>query len=257
MFAKSIKDFFHNPIVTLPSIFISLIMSMMTSVLLNKDYLNTLESSNDIINYNQLPTQIAKFLSYLLLMLIFYFFISPLIKATTNFMICRITNGGKATLLESISLSPKYYIRLLCIMIFKLLVFIVITIVFILASIPSLISIYNNPEHMPILFLILIILLGLCYVVAVIALSPMEAILVHDDINFTEAIGKGLKFGFKNFLRLLGTGAIIFIVIIVINYITSIFIPDITAVSTFLTTIVDTFFTVYIVNLYEKKSTLN
>lgn len=253
MFFKSIKDFFHNPVITIPSIFISLAMAIMTSILFNQDYINKLASSTDLTNYTELPAEAAKFLSYLLLLIIFYFLISPFIKAMTNFMICNVADGSKANLFKSLRISPKFYVRLICTMVFRLLIYILLTILFTLASIPSLISIYNNPNIMPPAFLILLIVFGLLCIAAAIILSPIEAIIVHDDIGFIEAIGKGIKFGFKQFHKLLGVGIVVSVVIIAINYLTSIIIPDVTAVSTFLTTIVNTFFVMYIINLYRHK----
>lgn len=250
MFAKSIKDFFRNPVITLPAVIIALISGFFTGILNNNNYLKQMSLEGKITKLEDISTEMAKFISLVLLLLIVYFFISPIITAITNIMIKNVVNEEKPHLNLSIKSFPVYYWRLFGIMILKLLIFVGLFVVFFISLLPFLINAGSNPNNFPAgLFLIFVIII-FAAVFLVITLIPVEILLIYDNIGIGESLSKGFKFGLKNFFKILGSCILIGIIASVFTLIfrnSGAF----SIISSLITAYLGLFINVYIMNLYR------
>lgn len=250
MFLKSFKDFFKNPIITLPNILISSIMAIFSSVFLSSSNLNNLALETKLTGYEDMPTEMAKFMSYVLLMIIFYFFINPFVVSLVNIMAKKITANSKPNFIESLKESPKYYWQLFGIMVLKILIFIGVCIVFMILAIPYITAIQSNPNNLPVGFSILLFLFITVSIILNIILLPIETILVYDNSTIGAAFSKGFKFGCKNFLKLTGVSLFIGLIALIINYLIQLLSPNLSIISTIIISYMSVLLTMYIMNLY-------
>jgi hypothetical protein len=251
MFKKSVKEFFKNPIITVPNIIALSLMAIFSGVFLKTDYLNKLSAEGTITNYEDMPTEMAKLISYLLLIIIFYFFINPLVLATISLMTKNVTSGEKPKLLNSLKEAIKYYWRLLGVSIFKILIFMALSFVFIIAMVPFLMNMKSYADTLPISVNIILFLYFIVIIVLAIIMMPIEIILVYDKLTIGGAISKGFKFGYRKLFKLLFVSLTLAVLIIISNYIFINLPPSLSIISTLFFAYISTFINVYITNLYK------
>lgn len=246
MFNKSLKDFFKNPIITLPTLIVSLVVSLYSNIFLHSGYFDQIVSKEKPGNYEELSTGTAKFISFVLLMIIFYLLVNPLITSLTNVMIKKLIKGDKIDLSISLKQSLKFYWKLFGIIVLKILIFIGIMIVFFICSIPLLSSVLKNPSVFPVGFSLLTLFFVIACAIMAIIFMPVDTLLVYDDLSIGEAMSKGIKFGLKKFINI--TGVLIIIgIVLAIGY----EFPHLQIVFSLISSYLGVFLTVYIMNLYD------
>jgi hypothetical protein len=250
MFKKSVKEFFKNPIITIPNIITLSLISIFSEIFMKADYLNKLTPGGTITNYEDISVEMAKLISYLLLILMFYFFISPLVLASISLMTKKVTSETKPKFLDCVREALKYYCRLLGVSIFKILIFLCLGIAFMLALVPFLVNIKSYTAALPIGANILLLLYVISIVIFGVILMPIEVILVYDNLTIGGAISKGFKFGYRKLLKLLLVSILVFALIIISDYIFINLPPSLSIISTLFVAYITTFLNVYITNLY-------
>lgn len=247
MFRKSIINFFKNPLLALPNIILGLIAAIITQLVSKNSYFNKLALQSNSTSYADFTPEMAKSLSYILLIIIFLFFISPFITSWINIMCKNVVNDEKPAVFESLKKSPQFYWRIMGVFAIKFLIFTGISIIFFIAMLPSIISMAAHPETLSTTFVILVIVLIIAIITLIVALMPIETLLIYDNLKIGDALSKGLKFGFKHFFKILGVE----ILIAAITYITSKLLINFEIVETLLTSYLNLFITVYIMNLFR------
>lgn len=255
MFSKSIRDFFKNPIITLPNILFSVIIQILFIVLFGK-------LDVDILYSNQLEaTQAATILLSALLLWLIYAFLSPIIFSWSNLIAKKIANDEDVNLIEVLKHSFKYYWRifganiLIGVIIFGVYMF--FAFVILIAAGTSFIS---SPESINpavaliILPITLIFLISILFIV--ISLLPVQSVLVYDDIDIGDALKRGFMFGVKKFFPILGVILLQLTITLGVTIILSSIFGDKAIIGQLLSSIIGGYFTIfstiYMMNKYKE-----
>lgn len=256
MFSKSLRDFFKNPIIALPNMLFSVAFQILFLVLFrNVDmdilYTNPLEAAK---------TASTILLSILLLGLI-YAFLSPIIFSWSNLMAKKVVNEEDVNIMDALKNSFKYYWRIFAasilvgVIVFGIYMFFVFAIIIIAG--PSFLS---SPENISpasallILLLLIIFLLSVTFIA--ISLSPVQSVLVYDDIDIGDALKKGFMFGVKKFFPILGVTLLLGAITTVVVLLSSSIFGDASIIGQILSSIIGGYFsifiTLYIMNKYKE-----
>lgn len=209
MFSKSLKDFFKNPIITIPNIIYVGITQLLIFLLFG--------NISDNLLYNNVefdPQAAATVALSFLLFLIISLFVTPFIFSWSAFMAKRTVDGEKPSIIESLKESLKYYWRVLGVtVLIGLIIFAVYFLMVIILAITVGVSFLASPQQLSsstgLLLIVLAIVFILGFVFLAIALSPIHAVLVYDNLSVGDAFSKGFKLGTKKFFPILGFSLLI------------------------------------------------
>lgn len=258
MFLKSIRDFFKNPIITLPNIFFSVTFQILVIVLFGN-------IDMDLLYSNPLDAALAEkaaalLLSALLIWLI-YAFLSPIIFSCSNLLAKKVANNEDINLLDVLKHSFKYYWRifganiLIGVIIFGVYMFFVF-VIFLTAGT----SILSSPESISPAIALIILPISLIFLISIlfiiISLSPVQSVLVYDDIDIGDALKKGFMFGIKKFFPILGVILLLLTTTIGVTVILSSIFGDKALIGQLLSSIIGGYFTIfltiYMMNKYKE-----
>lgn len=256
MFSKSIKDFFKNPIIALPTVFFALLTQIPLYYL--TESLPTDESiiANELSDPTVAMQFLGKFMLFGFLIFVIYLFFSPIITSWTSVMCRDAVNGTKSSFGGGFKESFRYYWRVLGTMVLSFFILAGAYIVFaVIIAIPLIPLAMSESENTGILALVLVIILAFIFVLAMIFLAicimPIQPLLVYDDLGVTQAIGKGFKFGIKKFFPLLGVFLLTMVIGMVLAIIAELISPVAVFVVTAITAYLGVFLIVYILNAYK------
>lgn len=250
MFLKSIKDFFKNPIVTIPDILFYLLIGGLSFYNLDPAALDRLEQAGTTGDIESISAEVATFFSMLLLILILSLFINSLVKSWSNLMIKDVVLTHEPHFRKNLRNSFKYYWRMFSISVFIGLFFIILLVIFAIASTPLIISAVNGSSPSITAAAILIIVFILLSIFIGISFMPVSVALVFEDLSITKSISKGFRFGVNNFFPILGSCIPVVIIVLLLSIILYDYPHAVNVVYAYL----GMFITVYIMNLYNHKN---
>lgn len=250
MFLKSIKDFFKNPVITVPNIIFSIIILLLDEFFLPRDVINKIASGETNLTMNNA----LKIYIFSIVIILLTVFITPLLTSWVNLMCKKLADNGSTNFSASFKEAFKYYFRMLGAIVIKAL----IVIGFIIAAGVLLVPFFvfyisGSTGRVTGLIVILLILLCIAFIFFITSLIPVESILVYDNLTVGASISKGFKFGIKKFFPFLGTVILISIINSLIVYLIGDKTIILTGISTIITSYLGVFLTVFTVNLYKKE----
>jgi hypothetical protein len=256
MFSKSIRDFFKNPIITVPTV----VFAMLTQIPIY--FLTASLPPDESMLTNELSDPTAalqffgKFMLIGFLIFVLYLFLSPIIVSWTSVMSRDVVNEIKPNLGSGLKESFRYYWRVLGTLVLSFLILMGAYIVFaILIAIPLVPLAMSQSESSGIWAIVAVIILAFIFVLVMIFLAiclmPIQPLLVYDNLGVTESIGRGFKFGMKKFFPILGV-LLLNVVISMILAIAAEFIsPVVVYIVTAITSYLGVFIIVFVLNLYK------
>lgn len=250
MFLKSIKDFFKNPIVTIPGILFYLLIGGLSFYNLDPATLERLEQAGATGDIESISAEAAAFLSMLLLIFILSLFINPLVQSWSNLMVKDVVLTHEPHFRDNFRNSFRYYWRMFSISIIIGLFFIILFVAFAIACTPLIILAVNGNSSNITIAAILIIIFILLSIFMGISLMPVSTALVFEDLSITGSLSKGFKFGVKNFFPILGSCIPVVIIVLILSIILYNYPHAVNVVNAYL----GLFLTVYIMNLYNHKN---
>jgi hypothetical protein len=217
MFAKSLKTFFKNPLITLPNILFLLLYKIFLDWYLDVSGLTSADFGDDIANAADMQ-KAATFIAVFLLVLVLAVFVTALITSWTNTMCKYAVDGQPVNIFKALKEALKYYWRLLGVIVLIAAIFIGISIVLVIACIPLLFSLRDSINAASIIaivafsfiFFLGIIFLSICF-------TPVQILLVYDNLGIGESFSKGFKFGIKKFFPILGVVLLVILASLIIN----------------------------------------
>lgn len=260
MFAKSIKDFFKNPIITIPTVLFTIATQMLLYFTMGNMPFDESLVANEFTDPNIAIQYLGKFVLFGLILMLFYLLISPIILSWTNIMCRDVVNGEKPSFTGTFKQCFKFYFRMLGIIVLTFLILMGVYIIFILLiAIPLVPLAMSQNSSSNILAVVLIVILVFIFLLVMIFLSicimPIQPLLVYDDLGVIESILKGFKFGIKKFFPILG----VFLILAVIGSAITIPASSVSPAATYIATAITTFFgifnVIFIMNLYKNYKT--
>jgi hypothetical protein len=264
MFRKSIKDFFKNPIITIPTVLFSIITQLLLYFTFGKMTFDESMITSEIVDQKIAIEYLGKFMLFGLILVLFYLFISPIIISWTNIMCRDIVNGEKINITDSLKQAFKFYFRMLGTMVLTFLILMGVYILFfILIAIPLIPMTMSQTTASSVIAVVLIVVLVFVFLIVIVFLSicitPIQPLLIYDNLSVIDSISKGFKFGIKKFLHLLGVFLLILVIGLVITIPVSLILPVGSYIATAITSYISIFSAVFTMNLYKDykiKSTL-
>lgn len=257
MFTKSIRDFFKNPIIAIPTV----VFSIVSQVLLNIT-LGTMPSNESILTNEFADPTIAlqylgKFMLFGLILMLLYLFISPIIFSWTNVMCREVVNGERPNFSDGLKQAFRFYWRMLGVIVLTFLIIMGVYIVFIiLIAIPLLPLAMAQSTSSSILAVVIAVILFFVFLISMvfltICLSPVQILLVYDDLSVIESISRGFKFGLKKFFPILGVFVLMMAVGLVITLPASLISPVVSYIASAITSYLGLFTIIFIMNLYKE-----
>ena len=250
MFLKSIKDFFKNPVITVPNIIFSIIILLLDEFFLPRDVINKIASGETNLTMNNA----LKIYIFSIVIILLTVFITPLLTSWVNLMCKKLADNGSTNFSASFKEAFKYYFRMLGAIVIKALIVIGFIIAAGILLVPFFVFyISGSTGRVTGLIVILLILLCIAFIFFITSLIPVESILVYDNLTVGASISKGFKFGIKKFFPFLGTVILISIINSLIVYLIGDKTIILTGISTIITSYLGVFLTVFTVNLYKKE----
>ena len=250
MFLKSIKDFFKNPVITVPNIIFSIIILLLDEFFLPRDVINKIASGETNLTMNNA----LKIYIFSIVIILLTVFITPLLTSWVNLMCKKLADNGSTNFSASFKEAFKYYFRMLGAIVIKALIVIGFIIAAGILLVPFFVFyISGSTGRVTGLIVILLILLCIAFIFFITSLIPVESILVYDNLTVGTSISKGFKFGIKKFFPFLGTVILISIINSLIVYLIGDKTIILTGISTIITSYLGVFLTVFTVNLYKKE----
>jgi hypothetical protein len=250
MFSKSIKDFFKNPIITVPVILFYLLTGGLSFYSLDPEVLNQLEQAGTTGDMQSIGPEIASFLSAILLIFIVSIFLKPLADSWSNLMTKNVVLKQEPHFRENLKNSFKYYWRMFCFSVLMGLFFIVLLVIFAIICVPLIISAVNGNTTSLTAAAILTIIFILFFIFMSICLMPIPIILIFENLSITKSISKGFSFGVKNFFPIFVSSIPVFIIVLIVSMILFQYTHAVNIVYAY----IGMFITVYIMNLYNHKN---
>lgn len=256
MFSKSLKDFFTNPIITLPLIIFIGLNQLLGYLLLGNVTQNiTLEGFNFDLQF------VTTILIFILVSLVISLFIYPMMYSWSATMAKDTVNGIGPSFFHGFRDSLQYYWRLLGINILVSFIIMVISAVFsfiIILNVGT--SVLSSPEELNrslgTLAIPLSLVLTLVITFFTVALLPIRDVLIYDDLSIGKAFSNGYKLGTKKFFSIIGSIMFISLCIGSLFYVLTMF-TDVGLITRILSTVIIGYFsvfpTVYILNLYSNE----
>ncbi|MDF2673539.1 MAG: hypothetical protein K0R09_1804 [Clostridiales bacterium] len=257
MFTKSLNDFFKNPIITVPTV----LFTIVTQILLFFTFGNMAFDESLITSEFADPSiaieYLGKFMLFGLILMLFYLLISPIVLSWTNIMCRDAVYGEKPNITDSFKQSFKFYFRMLGTLVLTFLILIGAYIVFImLIAIPIIPLAMSQTKSSGVFAVVLIVILVFVFLIAMVFLSicimPIQPLLIYDNLNITNSISKGFKFGFKKFFPLLGTFLLLMVIGLIITIPANIISPIASYIAAAITSYLGIFTVVFTMNLYEE-----
>ena len=250
MFLKSIKDFFKNPVITVPNILFSIIILLLDELLLPRDVINKIASGETNLTMNNA----LKIYIFSIVIILITVFITPFLTSWVNIMCKKLVNHGSTDFSKSFKETFGYYFRMLGAIVIKALIVIGFIIAAGVLLVPVIIIYVSGGTGRSIgLLVILLVLLCIAFIFFITSLIPVESLLVYDDLSVGKSISKGFKFGIKKFFPFLGTVILISIINSSIVYLVGDKTFIATGISTIITSYLGVFLTVFTVNIYKSE----